>query len=85
MVCYYHSSCLELPVALVDFQVEGFPLCLHQICQGGYVPLNYIDFGRAERNIYCNYSDELRERGKSDILKKVEDSTVYGMEESEED
>ena len=70
-MCSYNYSCLELPVALVDCQVGGCPLCLYQICQGGYVPLNYIDFGRAERNIYCNYADELLERGKSDTLKKV--------------
>ena len=61
------------------------PFALAPNLSGGYVPLNYIDFGRAERNIYCNYADELLERGKSVTLKKVEDRTVYGMEESEED
>ena len=51
MVCSYGSYCLDLPVALVDCRVEGCPSCLHQICQGGFVVLNYIDFDGAERNI----------------------------------
>ena len=45
MVFSYRYSCLDLPVALVDFQVEGFPLRLRHVCQGGgYVILNYIYF-----------------------------------------
>ena len=28
IVCYYCYSCIDLPLALVDFQVEGFPSLL---------------------------------------------------------
>ena len=35
IVCYCRSSCIYLPVALVDFQVEGFASCMHHVCQGG--------------------------------------------------
>ena len=81
----YRSSCLDLPVALVDCQVEGCPSRLHHICQGGYVVLNYIDFDRGERKICRDCVDKLRVGGKSETLKKVGDSTVYGKDKSEED
>ena len=84
MVCSYHYSCLDLPVALVDCQVEGCPLRLHRDCQGEYVILNNIDFDGVERKIFCDCVDKIRGRGKSETLKKVGDSTVYGTEESEE-
>ena len=35
MVCSYHSSCIDLPVALVDFQVEGCPLRWTMFVRGG--------------------------------------------------
>ena len=85
MVCYYRSSCLYLPVALVDCQVEGCPSCLHHFCQGEGVLLNYIDFDRSERKIFRDCVDELRVWGKSETLKKVGDSTMYRTDESEED
>ena len=47
--------------------------------------LNNIDFDGVERNICCNCVDKIRGRGKSETLKKVGDSTVYGTEESEEE
>ena len=82
MVCSYHSTCLELPVALVDFKMEGCSSRVHHVFKGGYVVLNDIDFDEAERNIYRNCVDKLRGQKKSETLKKVGDSTVYGMEES---
>ena len=67
---------------LVEYQVEGCPYLLHHLCQGDYETLNDINFDGAAMNIYCNCVDELREWGKSDILNKVEGSTVYRMDES---
>ena len=46
--------------------------------------LNCIDFDGAERKICSDCVDELRVGIKSDILKKVGDITVYGIDESEE-
>ena len=37
MVCSYRSSCIGLIEVIVDFQMEFFLLCLHQIWQGGHV------------------------------------------------
>ena len=71
MVCSCHYSCIYLPVALVDFQLEGCPLLLHHVCQGWYVLLDDIDFDGAEQKICRNCVDELRVRGKSETLKKV--------------
>ena len=85
MVCSYSSSCLDLPVTLVDCWVEGLPLRLRHVYQGGYVVLNYIDSDRVEQNICRDYIDDLQGRGKSETLKKLVDSTVYGTDESEED
>ena len=81
MVCSYRSFCIDLPVALVDCQVEGCFSRLHHVCQGGYVLLNDIDFDGAERKICRDCVDELRGRGKSETLEKVGDSTVYGTDE----
>ena len=75
-MCSYCSSCLDLAVALIDFQVEVFPSHLHHFCQGYYVLLNDIDFYRGERNICRNCVDKLGVGGKSEKLKKVGDSTV---------
>ena len=77
IVCSYRSSCLDLPVALVGFQVEGLPLRLYHICHGGYVLLNYIDFGGAEQMICRNCVDEIRGQGKSETLNNVGGSTMY--------
>ena len=64
MVCSYRSYFLNLPVGLVDFQVEVCPLRLHHVCQGGYVVLSDIEFDGGERNI-CRYCvDKLGGRGK---------------------
>ena len=81
MVCSYHYSCLDLIVALVYCQVEGFPSHLHHVCQGGYVVLNDIYFDGAKRNICRDFFNKIRGRGKSETLNKVGDSTVYGTDE----
>ena len=77
MVCSYRSSCIDLPVALVGFQLEGCPSHFHHICQGEYVDMNEIDLDGRERNICHNCVDDIHERGKSETLKKVGDSTMY--------
>ena len=61
MVFSYCSSCLDLPMSLVYCRVEGFPLRLHHICEGGYVILYDIYFEGGERNICCSCVDELGE------------------------
>ena len=80
MVCSYHSSCLNLPVALVDCHAEVFLSRLHHICQGEYVILNDIDFDGAEQKLFRDCVDEIGVREKSETLKKVGDSTLYGTE-----
>ena len=80
MVCSCRYSCLELPVALVDCQVEVCPLRLNHICQGEYVLLNDIDFYRVERNIFRDCVDKILGQIKSETSKKVGDSIVYGTE-----
>ena len=85
MVCSYYSYCIDLPVALIDCKVEVCPLHLYQICQGEYVVLNDIDFDEADRKICHNCINELRGGGKSEKLNKVGDSTMYGMEKTDED
>ena len=51
MACSYRSSFLDLPVALVDCQVEGCPMRLHHVFKVSFLLLNYIDFDRGERKI----------------------------------
>ena len=81
MVCSYRYSCLDLPVALVDCQVGGFPSRLHHVCQGEYVAMNEINLDGGERNIYRDCVDNIWGRGKPETLKKVGDSIVYGIYE----
>ena len=83
MVCSYRSSCIDLPVALVDCWVEGFPSRFHHVYQGGYVAMNEINLDGGERNICHDCVEEIRGRGKSETLKMVGYSTVYGTDESE--
>ena len=85
MVCSYRSSCLDLPVALFDCQIKGYELCLHHVCQGGYVAMHAINLDGAERKICHNCVDELWMGGKPKKLKKVQHSTVHRTEKSEED
>ena len=72
MVCSYCFSCLELSVALVDFQMKGFELHLRHVCQGNYVPMHEIDLDGAERKIFCNCDDKLWMGDKPEKLKKVQ-------------
>ena len=59
MVYSYCSYCLDLPVALVDYQMKGCGFRLHHVWQGGYVAIHEIDFDRAELNICRDCVDEL--------------------------
>ena len=60
MAYYYCSYCLELPVEIVDFWVEGFPLLLQHDYQVGYVILYDIDLEVGEGNIFRDCVDNLR-------------------------
>ena len=71
MVCSYRSSCLDLPVALVDCMVEGCASRLHHVCQGGYVAMHEIDIGRAERKICCDFVDEIWVGDKPEQIEEV--------------
>ena len=85
LVCSYRPSCFDLPVALVDCQIKGCESRLYHVCQGGYVAMGAIDLDGAERKICHNCVDELWMGGKSKKLNKVQHSTVYRTDESEED
>ena len=76
MVYYCRSSCLNLPVAIVDFKVEGCASRLHHVFQGEYVGMHDIDLDRVEYNISRDCVDELRMEGKPDKLNKGGHSTV---------
>ena len=81
MVCYYRSSCLNLPVTFVDCQLEGCTLCLHHVCQGGYLDMHDIDIDGAYQKICRDCVDELWIVGKPDKLKKMGKITVYRTDE----
>ena len=85
MVCSYRYSCLDLPVALVDFQMKGCKSRLHHVCQGGYVAMNDIDIDGVEQKICLNCFDEIWMRGNHEKLKNVKYSTVYRTDQLEED
>ena len=85
MVCSYRSSCIDLPVALVDCQMKGCEYLLHYVYQGEYVTMHDIDIDGVERNIYHNYVDGIWMGGKPEKLKKAQHSTVYRTDKSEED
>ena len=55
MVCSYRSSCIDLPVTLVDFQMKECELRLHHVCQGEYVDIHEINLDGAELNfsLFC--------------------------------
>ena len=82
IVYSYCSSCLNLPVALVDCQMEGCASRLHHFYQGKYVAMHDIDLDGTERKIFRNCVDELRVGGKPEKLKKVGHSTVYRADEA---
>ena len=70
---------------LVDCQTKVCESRLHHVYQGEYVNTHEIYLDREERKICCNCVDDLWIGGKPDKLKKVQHSTVYRMDESEED
>ena len=77
MVCYYPSSCLDLPVALVCFQMKGYELRLHHVWQVYYVAMHEIDLDGSELEICRDCVDKLWMGGKPEKLKKVQHITVY--------
>ena len=85
MVCSYRSSCLDLPVALVDFQMKGCESRLHHVYQGEYVAMHEINIDGAELKICCNCVDKIWMGGKPDKLKKAQHRTVYRKYKLEED
>ena len=85
MVCSYRSSCLDLPVALVDCQMKGCELRLHHGCQGEYVAMHEINLDGAEWKICRECVDDLWMGGKNEKLKMVQHITVYRTDEVEED
>ena len=85
MVCSYGSSCLELPVALVDCQIKGFESRLRHFCQGEYVNMHVINLDGADRKVCHNCVDKLWIVGKPNKLKKVQHRTVYRTDELEEE
>ena len=84
MLCSYCYYCLNLAVALVDFQVEGCVSRLRQVWQEGYVAMHVIDLDGAERKILHDFVDELWMGGKPDKSKKVGHITVYRVDKLEE-
>ena len=72
-------------MALVDCQIEGCESRLRQVCQGRYVAIYEIILEGAEQNICHNCVDEIWMGGKPEKLKKVQHSTVYRMNELEEE
>ena len=85
MVCSYRSSCIDLPVTIVDFQMKGYESRVYHVCQGGYVAMYEIDNDRAEFNICRDCLDEIWMGGKPEKSNKVQHRTVYSTEKSEED
>ena len=80
MVCSHSSSCLDLPVALVSCQMNGFESCLHHVFKGGYVAMHEINLDGVELNIFRDYVDEIWMGGKPEKLKKVQHRTMYRTE-----
>ena len=76
MLCFYHSSCLNLTVALADCQVEECASRLQHVYKGEYVAMNEINLDGAEQNIFRNFVDDLWMGGKPEKLKKAGHSTV---------
>ena len=71
MVCSYHSFCLNLPVALVYFQMKGCEFHLRHVFQGGYVAMHAIYLDGSKRKICHDCVDDLWMGGKPKKLKKV--------------
>ena len=76
MVCSYRSSCIDLPVALVDCQMKGCESRLHHVCQGEYMDILAINLDGAEWKICHDCIDEIWMGGKPKKLKKAQHTTV---------
>ena len=76
MVCSCHSSCLDLTVSIVYFQMEGCTLRLYHICQGGYVAMHKIDLDLSERKLFRDCVEKIWMRGEPDTFNKVVHITV---------
>ena len=85
MVCYFRSSCIDLPVALVYCQMKGCESLLYHVCQGEYVAMHEIALDGAELNICRNCVDKLWMGDKPEKLKKAQHRNVYRTDESEEE
>ena len=72
-------------MALVDFQMKGCESRLHHVYQGEYVAMHDIELDGSERKICRECIDDLRMGGKFEKSKMIQDSTVYRMDELEED
>ena len=85
MVCSYRSSCIDLPVALVDCQMKGRELRLYHVYHREYVAMHEIELDGADQKICRECVDDLWMGGKTEKLKMVQHSTVYRTDELEED
>ena len=72
-------------MALVDCQIKGFESRLHHIYQGGYVAMHEIELDISKHKICHECIDDLSMGGKFEKSKMMQDSTVYRMEELEDD
>ena len=72
-------------MALVNSQTQRFESRLRHVYQGGYVAMYEINLDGAERKICHNCVDNIWMGGKPEKLKKVQHSTVYRTDESEEE
>ena len=59
MVCSYRPSLIDLPIAIIDFQVGVCPYCLHHLFRGECVILNYIFFDGEGRKIFYDCVDKI--------------------------
>ena len=85
MVCSYRSSCLGLPVALIDCQMKGCESRLYHVCQGGYVAMHEIELDGSEKKICRECINDLQMGVKFEKPKMVQHSTVYRMDKLEEE
>ena len=76
MVCSYRYYCIDLSVALVDFQMNGCYSLLYHFSQRGYVAMHEIDLDGAELKICRKCVDKIWMGGNPDKSKKVQHSTV---------
>ena len=71
MVCSYRSSCIDLPVALVDCQMKGCESRLNNVYQGEYMGMHEIDLDGEEWKICSDCIDRICMRGDPEKVKKT--------------